>query len=513
MSSMAIRRILPQIRADLEASRLSDAQAGLVALWGPTRDPRVRELISRIDRVVGPFRPQLRPGGRVSDTAWLRREAGGHPADVPLLLATLTLVPGRPGLRTRLQRLAQRAPDPRVYADLVGRLPRRDPRDPTYTPALVRHADPHGPRPVGVALPPRVVSALEAPTHPLSDDEAETLASAVAQATGGRRKRVWTRLRPPAPDPWRETLWRAVVETPDDDGPRHVYSDHLAETDPDLARFVQLQLAAESRALSSAEAAHVRRVLRERLGDLLGPLAPSVLAKGVELRRGFLHAGTVLTSPGGARNLGDDFRWRTARALTCGYGAFYEGEAVAGLHEAGTRFVRRSLPSSETAWVLRRGGEFLKAGPLRQLAMRGVAPSWRALQIKQGLFDDTWAGLSLPELETLVFEGEHYTPNGRWPALRELVLRYGPNADVRHERDRLVSRVTEDAPHIARLAQLERLVLVTFQDLQLVFDATSPGGRIVSTNPTGPPVDRDGDGVVELLHRIATALAAAQIRF
>ncbi|MEM6928051.1 MAG: TIGR02996 domain-containing protein, partial [Myxococcota bacterium] len=475
-----IHRTLTAVHAALDAARLSEALGHLVTLWGQTRDPRLKDRIRSLDSVLGPLRPTLRPGGHVSHALWLRREAAGHPADVPLLMAILTLGIGRPSLRARLQRLASRPPDPRVYAELVGRLASRSPRDPTYTPALVRHVDPHGPAPhAGTALPPAVRRALaDASVRPLSDDAHEGLEEAVGRAIRRPRKRVWTQYVRPRSSPQREALWRAVVAMPHDDGPRFVFSDHLADAEPDLARFVQLQLEAVERDLGPAESAHVRKVLRERLGDLLGPLGGAVHRQGVVFERGFLHIANVLTPQKEARTLGDDFRWATARALACGYGPFYQGDGVADLEQAGTRFVRQAVPAGEVTWVLHRGGAYLTAAPLRQLAKRGAVPRWRVLQYKVGLFDDTWGELELPELETLVVECEVTPSFVRWPSLRELVLRIGPHLTGAQEASRLTGCMARDTPQLATAMPLDRLVIVTFSDRQLIFDRSTPEGRV-----------------------------------
>ncbi|MEO0603484.1 MAG: TIGR02996 domain-containing protein, partial [Myxococcota bacterium] len=480
-----------------------------------TQRLRLKDRIRALDSVLGPLRPTVRRGGHVSHALWLRREAAGHPADVPLLMAILTLGSGRPSIRARLQRLASRPPDPRIYAELVERLADRGPRDPTYTPSLVRHVDPHGPAPiVGTTLPPAVRKAMaDVSVRPIAEEAHEALEGAVEAAVRRPRKRVWTQYAQPEPSPQREALWRAVVAAPDEDGPRFVFSDHLADTEPDLARFVQLQLEAVERDLTPAEVTHVRKVLRERVGDLLGPLGGAVHRQGLIFERGFLHTANVLTPQKEARALGDDFRWRTARALACGYGPFYQGDGVADLEQAGTRFVRRALASGEVTWVLHMGGAYLKAAPLRQLAKLGAVPRWRVLQYKVGLFDDTWDSLALPELETLVVECEVIPSFAQWPSLRELVLRIGPNLTGMSEANRLTHRIARDTLELATAMPLERLVVVTFSDLQLVFDGSTPEGRLLWTHPRRPP-----DPVVEVAFRrvlpaVGASLAAAGLSF
>jgi len=493
-----IQRRLATVQEDLRGARLSQALAGLLELWGETRDAAIALRIFELDGLLARHRAQIprTSVGRVSQAGWLQREAIGHPADVSLLMAVLTEDAGQKHLRQRLQRLQQRPPDPRIFAALTERTPRRSVVGPSFDPALIRHADPHASR---TGRSPALLREMERLSEVRIDVPAEatgSLGSATQEAVEGPRKRVWYDYRPPRPHAQLESLWREVVAHPDDDGPRHVFADLLADLDPDLARFVQLQLAAGERPLSRSEGTKMRRTIRNRLGDLLGPLSGAVLAKGVEFSRGFLHAGNVLTTAREARELGDDFRWGTARALACRHGAFFEGDGVRELRCAGTRYVERALASGESAWVRRRGGVAMGAAPLRQLRATGASPRWRVLQIT-GSPEESWDGLELPRLETLVIDGFVWPRLDAFPNLRHLVV-----------------PLATDLSELGMVERLASITLVYHDAWQFRFDAATPEGRLVWTGGGPPPDDsvRPQRPTV-LLPGLAREVARAGIHF
>ncbi|MEN0068582.1 MAG: TIGR02996 domain-containing protein, partial [Myxococcota bacterium] len=271
-SMSELHRRLATIRGDVETGHLSMALQGLVAVWGETRDPQVANAIFALDAILAPHRPRLpRTGsGVISPTGWLRRASDPHPADISVLAGTFFLHGGgRPAVRKRLQTLQQMPPDPRIFQALVEFLPRRSDRDPTFNPALMRHADPFCPDVKSTTRIPtgahRELQRWNTDHVPVPADAWQPIADLELPRPGTKKRKIWFELRQPVPNRELDELWRAVMDAPDEDGPRHVFADCLAQTDPELGRFIQLQLKASHQALTGAEQRAVRAVVRDRL--------------------------------------------------------------------------------------------------------------------------------------------------------------------------------------------------------------------------------------------------------
>jgi uncharacterized protein (TIGR02996 family) len=75
-------------------------------------------------------------------------------------------------------------------------------------------------------------------------------------------------------------LYQAVYDAPDDDGPRAVLADRLAERGDPRGELINLQLARKGRAATEEERKRERALIVKNQGAWLGPLAPVVQLKG-----------------------------------------------------------------------------------------------------------------------------------------------------------------------------------------------------------------------------------------
>jgi uncharacterized protein (TIGR02996 family) len=113
-----------------------------------------------------------------------------------------------------------------------------------------------------------------------------------------------------------DELLAVIYATPEDDGPRFVYSDWLQERGDPRAELLLLQLKGGQRL---KEVRRARRLVREHARAWLGPLEPAI-APGTEVfARGFLAEGQVVftTAAQRARLLGHP-AWNTMTRLQAG---------------------------------------------------------------------------------------------------------------------------------------------------------------------------------------------------
>jgi len=126
----------------------------------------------------------------------------------------------------------------------------------------------------------------------------------------------------------------AIYADPDDDGPRMVYADWLADKGDPRAELIALQCSAEK---SPANDKRIRKLLAEHGKTWLGSIAPAVGAK-FEFARGFLSKASIKLKNGGdTQRYGDLPEWSTVEELEW----MVPGQAPVGQEE----FVRHIGPA------------------------------------------------------------------------------------------------------------------------------------------------------------------------
>ncbi len=393
--------LAPALEA-LRAGRLSDALGHLLEVWEDARDPQVAHAIERLTDAIVPHRPPLQASQRQWQRVWLEREAANHPADTGVLARALMQGgPGTARFKERVQRLLDRKPHPGLLAhwlENIEHIPMFSPLGPQYSKLMARHGDPRQLEAIDGALQLGPTGPGGPYTKTERDKRLKRLRSAVKKlATGpvegsdalgaavtaglATDPSSWALLEEAAEDAVLGDLWQAVSDAPDDDRPRLVFADRVAETDPDHAVFIQRQIAYETRPRTNAERKEDNRWLKARQADWLGPLGPYVNRKGARFRRGFLDAGLVISaSEQEASELAGLPYWHTAAALWCKHVSFFGGLPDGVLESVGCRVVRGRAQLGER-WTTNGGGKALQVAQLRRLMKAGPF-RWPVLQVQ-----------------------------------------------------------------------------------------------------------------------------------
>lgn len=289
---------LAQARAHLEAGRLPAAIAALGAAWRASeRAPRIAEAIDRATRLLPAWDRPLGLDDRAVQAAWDAAFAEDPQGALPQLLENLVV--GGPAAGERhLVMLAELPDDPRIAVRLAelcaGRVvsPERTQfwksllellarvRDPRVAPALrVTFRDFTGTYYNHHRQARRIIGAWaqDPPVPPqLGPREAAELAAIEQRLDALAARR----------DPTERALLDAIVDAWDDNAPRLVYADWLAEQQHPRGEVIVLACKAKR---SDAEAKRLRELLRKTT-NLYGPLEDVASAwqedRGLGLDRG-----------------------------------------------------------------------------------------------------------------------------------------------------------------------------------------------------------------------------------
>jgi uncharacterized protein (TIGR02996 family) len=278
--------------ADLvRAGKISEALAGLLALWRRAPHPAVGDAIERVSGRV--------PAGPLPETtaAWVRRARTARAEDAGEVTALLGSLRSRvlADVRTRLGGLRRLLPDPRVARALV-ELARAVPFTSTSSKEMWRELF----ELVAAAGDPRARGWLEGlfaktPIRSLMraflDRQVAATLPKIASAPSGGPPDLTPLLAALGPEDkprapvrekagTRDDLLAAVYANPDDDAPRLVLADHLIERGDPYGEVIAKQVRSGAAA-------------RDRRGkEWIGELARFVRAD-FELRRGFLSSAAL----------------------------------------------------------------------------------------------------------------------------------------------------------------------------------------------------------------------------
>lgn len=267
--------------------------------WQHCRHERITALIERLSSKVS--RSRARPGGKgVADkqTSWLALAAANDPADLEVLLGTLTDVRKGELLEARLATLKGRI-DPRIakamhavledppisssagvntlLAALELVVAIADPRSGEAWSRLVRIVGNYGGGPATEGLRKKMPSgstrlhaALDEILTELSEEDTARLDAIEALLTPARAQSVGP-------------LFAAVYANPEDDRPRMVLADLLQELGDPRGELIALQLAR-----SGKRSKREKELLDAHAHDWLGPIAVLVHRTDLDYERGFV---------------------------------------------------------------------------------------------------------------------------------------------------------------------------------------------------------------------------------
>ncbi len=274
----------------------------LLAAWRACRDERIAGVIDEVSARIQRPRPA---GKRVTEKQklWLALADAGDPADVGVLLATLTDLRKAEPLSERIARLAQRPADPRIAAAFVklavhppipgstGIPPLREALtaaiaigDPRSAPEFARVLE--GTDAVGAGMSRWYI---EHSGTSFLDELRAAIATPIDAAAAAVLDRIRAHLAEARPARavrgGADELFAAVYARPDDDQPRAVLADYLQECGDPRGEFIALQLA---RARGGPRTKREGELLRASGRDWLGAIEPLVLKSKLAFERGFV---------------------------------------------------------------------------------------------------------------------------------------------------------------------------------------------------------------------------------
>nr|HEX4315797.1 TIGR02996 domain-containing protein [Kofleriaceae bacterium] len=391
----------------LAAGDFDDGLRQLLAMWDHHRSPELAAFIEGVSAHVTNLLPPLEPGeSREHLAAWIALARAHEPSDVGRLLAKIKLpVLLASGLISMADELLTLPPDPRIAA-LCAKLVEPDalryaggPGDKVFTRAckgLELHADPRLTKAIDrtsndpyYARTPhqRRLGGLAAAWRkrwPTPPDEPAELAALRAVALPS----AITAIAKPPRDA--DSLLAEIYARPDDDGPRLVYADLLAERGDPRAELITLQLARAAGRGTPAGDKREAALLREHKTAWLGPLAGSVVVGRTEWARGFpVATRPSVTKQAQAESAFGRREWATFERIDFG-GACLITEAMRGLRaahnvtEVALRKLAGTPPLAELAVELDRGRELRVSQPTIALALK--LPELRTLTLASPLW-------------------------------------------------------------------------------------------------------------------------------
>lgn len=304
---------LSKIESLLERGEHAAALEAVCTVWRETRDARLaavaEALAARCAKSVEAL-PEKPVAGH--HEAWLARAPKASAAELAVLLTTMASHKAPMALE-RIEKLSAQAPSPLVAGALT-RLVLAPPFQSTggrpfwkrLFATLPEHADPRtveqlkpcvgafaqrlGAATIGEIFEDGVRAALAslqtalASLHrPLGGDDLAALSRLeAALATPARA--------PSAASGSEEQLLAAVLERPDDDGPRQVLSDFLLEKGDPRGEFIALQFKRRTGGLAPKDEAREKALINKHAADWLGDFANFTLKKSLRFERGFLSA-------------------------------------------------------------------------------------------------------------------------------------------------------------------------------------------------------------------------------
>ena len=281
--------------------------------WEATRWPRLAALIERLGarhettEVVVALRQAAGVAGmrqKVPQADWLAAEEAARPHERGALAATLTLGTIKE-VGERIERIESWEPDPRAAAaliEIVARVPWVSSGSRTTWTRVYRALGAlPDPRVLGVAasFDSSVLPTGWQGARDFFDKKLFALASEVRDAVpgrspGGEEVELLDALekRLPAAGGARaagdvEGQLARVLEQPDDDDGFAVLADLLQERGDVRGELIQLQLIERGAKLDKEQRARKKQILKESADQLLGPLHPLVLKRGLTFERGF----------------------------------------------------------------------------------------------------------------------------------------------------------------------------------------------------------------------------------
>jgi uncharacterized protein (TIGR02996 family) len=302
-----LEKELDAVLAGLSTSDVAGALDHALGAWRAAKRPELVPLVDAIGAIAAERERPLDTGKEPSQQKrWLARAAEGRPASLPLLLEQV-FGDGPRVASTRLAALEHAPSDPRLSRTLVQWLEAppfhgagRKRFFPTVIVVLGAQKDRE-------ALP--VLRAIVAP-----ENRERAVARIGVSQLAGVRKLVTALEAEPAPAsltasqlakvdaclarlatmraaPRRKVASELLAEVyarPDEDGPRLVYADALAETGDPRGEFIVLQC--ERARVGGAPSRRERELLKGHERAWLGALEPVVLKSDVRYERGFVAA-------------------------------------------------------------------------------------------------------------------------------------------------------------------------------------------------------------------------------
>lgn len=243
-------KLLEAAGAALAAGQTRPALEKLLEAWRKTRAPALASLITEVGEQA---KGVLRPGAQSKlskQQAWTSLEKTRDPAMLPWLLEELDFTYRADLTQTKLERLLQWPPDPRLGEAAVKMLPEvlADATAPRMAPPLfallLRTGDPQGLKP----LQKLVKTDLDEPWGDRLNDVIRALSKVrpvaipPAQVKALRKHLRVAPVRSPEERSLVE-LFQAVYDSPTSDAARHVLADALQEQGDPRGTFIALQLA------------------------------------------------------------------------------------------------------------------------------------------------------------------------------------------------------------------------------------------------------------------------------
>jgi uncharacterized protein (TIGR02996 family) len=331
------------LRAARHELALGRHLAGLHALldaWRVDRSESVGELIDVLTSRMS--LPALEARRRKDlHSLWLDTAQAGCVADVPRLLATIAIRPFNV-FPDRMARLVPRAADPRIGVGLANLVASRTLNTSIGTrgwTSIFAELERSGDARVRAALESvrvsplpgelgqhvtklveRVLAVIPEPGRPLPSPLVEVLGELrvlIEALPIESRPEVLLEASPQRSHVRvEESFLAAIYESPDDDAPRLVYADWLAERGDPRGEFIHLQCKAAAGPLRSIDEKRMRSLARRHRVRLLGPLEP-VLDEFAKFERGFVSEcfSPVFKTPRQLDELGDHPAWSTLRIL------------------------------------------------------------------------------------------------------------------------------------------------------------------------------------------------------
>ncbi len=308
---------LTKARAAIDAKDRRNALEALLEAWRASRSTAIADVIDVVSSDITRSLPKIEGKSRAAfQSSWLEVASRDDAADVGRLLDVLDAEPCTL-MRDRIDRLALRPHDPRLARALTAFIARNPcactstPNAPMWTqifklittlgdvrgrPALTAHATKKRPGVFFKVIRARASKALEAMTEPsrLSSEDAalvnEIAAKAAALLAGPPPSGAAKPLVPSTDKRTEAELLELVYDAPDDDAPRLVYADFLAERGDTRGELIVLQCKKNKTPLNAAETKRERSLLREHGRRALGALEPAIAKDNLVYERGFVAA-------------------------------------------------------------------------------------------------------------------------------------------------------------------------------------------------------------------------------